>query len=258
MKKRVLTASCWLVVLSFVPVASWATSPSVEQGSEPPAVVPNYSGSPHQVPPGTVIFAVLTKSIETKKAKAGDEVVAQVQTDIKSKAGETLVPKDTRLVGQITEAQPRTKEQKESRLGILFDHVVLKSGGQVPLSMSIQAIADLQEDASQAVGDPTYQQPGSYSGGGMSGGGMHGGYGGSMDRQPAAAPPAGSDTGGPPRKVYERDITQQTRGVIGMPNVQLAQASGSNASVVSSDKSNIRLGSGTLLLLRVNQQSAPH
>jgi hypothetical protein len=257
MKVTALTAGCGLLIALVLALSPSPALSLVEQNSDPPAASPEYAGSRAQIPPGTVISAALTKSIEAKKVKTGDEVIAKVQSDIKNKAGEVLVSKDTRLVGKVTEAQPRSKEQKESRLGLVFDRAVLKDGTQFPLSMSIQAIADLQEAGSQGADDSSDQQPGSYSGGGMGGGGMHGGYGGStgsMNRQPAAAPPAGSgDTGGPPREVYQRTLTPQTQGVIGIPDTQLSQASGSNGSLVSSEKSNVRLGAGTWLLLRVNQ-----
>ena len=261
MKTRAITTFCGLLIVLILALSPLPALSLVAQSSDQPAASQQHSGSSLQVPPGTVISAVLTKSIEAKKAKTGDEVVARVQSDLKNNAGEVLVPKDTRVVGKVTEAQPRSKEQKESRIGLFFDHAVLKDGTQVPLSMSIQAVAELQEGGSHGD-DSSYPQPGSYSGGGVSGGGMggggmRGGYGGStgsMDRQPATTPPATSgDSGGPPREASQRTITPQTQGVIGIPDTQLSQASGSNGSLVSSEKSNVRLGGGTVLLLRVNQ-----
>jgi len=41
--------------------------------------------------------------------------------DMKTPGGEVLVPKDTKVMGHVTEAQPRNKEQKESQVGIAFD-----------------------------------------------------------------------------------------------------------------------------------------
>ncbi len=262
MKTSALTTCCGLLIALIFALSPSLALSLVAQNSDQSAASVEHTGSQLQIPPGTVISAALTKTIEAKKAKTGDEVVAKVQSDIKNKGGEVLVPKDTRLVGKVTEAQPRSKEQKESQLGLVFDHAVLKDGTQFPLSLSLQAIADLQDTGSHGANDSSYPQPGSYpgggaSGGGMGGGGMRGGYGGSggtMDRQPAAAPPASSDdAGSPPRDGSQRTITPQTQGVIGIPDTQLTQASGSNGSLVSSEKSNVRLGSGTLLLLRVNQ-----
>jgi len=49
-------------------------------------------------------------------------------------------------------------------------------------------------------------------------------------------------------------INAQTRGVIGIPNMTLSTGStGSQGSVLSSEKNNVKLESGTMLLLRVNQ-----
>ena len=81
----------------------------------------------------------LTQTIDAKKAKPGDEVVAKVTMDLKTNSGEVIVPKDTKVVGHVTEAQARSKEQKESQVGIAFDRAVLKDG-EVSLPMSIQAV----------------------------------------------------------------------------------------------------------------------
>jgi len=77
-----------------------------------------------------VIPVELTKSIDAKKVKAGDEVVAKVTMDLKTNSGEIVVPKDTKVVGHVTEAQTRSKEQKDSQVGIIFDRAVMKNGGQ--------------------------------------------------------------------------------------------------------------------------------
>ena len=62
-------------------------------------------------------------------------------------------------------------------------------------------------------------------------------------------PPPGAGMPGDPRTGTQAtpQITSQTHGVIGMPHVTLSQgASGSQASVVSSDKNNMQPESGTL------------
>jgi hypothetical protein len=65
---------------------------------------------------GSVIPVQLTKGIDAKKAKTGDEVDARVTQDLKSGSGELIVPKDTKVIGHITEAQARTKDQKASEV----------------------------------------------------------------------------------------------------------------------------------------------
>src|SRR5579859_3777969 len=91
-----------------------------------------------RIAPGSVIPVQLTKSIDVKKAKSGDEVVARVTQDMKGGNGDVVVPKDAKVMGHVTEAQKRSKEQKESQLGIAFDKLVMKSGGDVNVPMSIQ------------------------------------------------------------------------------------------------------------------------
>jgi hypothetical protein len=75
----------------------------------------------------------------------------------------------------------------------------------------------------------------------------------------AAPPPSPSDTGGAPSdagsaKNAPPPINGQTQGVIGIPNMTLAPgANATQGSVVTSDKNNVKLESGTMLLLKVNQ-----
>src|ERR1035441_5583638 len=122
--------------------------------SAPPDASQAPAAGTTRIAPGSVIPVQLTKTIDAKTAKPGDEVVAIVTMDLKTSSGEVIVPKDTKVTGHVTEAQARSKEQKESQLGIAFDHAVLKSG-DVNLPMSIQAvIAPPTNNANAGGGDP--------------------------------------------------------------------------------------------------------
>src|SRR5262252_6258830 len=108
-----------------------------QPSSQPSATQPQ--GSALKIAPGSVIPVQLSKTVDAKKAKTGDEVMAKVTQDMKANSGEVLVPKDTQVIGHVTEAQARNKEQKQSQLGIAFDKAVVK-GDQMQLPMSIQAV----------------------------------------------------------------------------------------------------------------------
>jgi hypothetical protein len=226
-------------------------------------------GSPLRIVPGSVIPVELTKSIDAKKVKVGDEVMAQVAQDMKAN-GEVIVPKGTKIVGHVTEAQPRSKEQKESEIGIAFDHAVMKNGSDLPIPLSIQAII-----APPSANGGGYDQPGGSGGGGSPGysGGTGGGMGGgrmgggtptppsnmpSSARAPADAP-NGSGThdgsGAPSGSGGRPAITGDTQGVVGISNLKLIMVASnpSQGSLVSSEKNNVKLESGTFMLLRVNQ-----
>jgi hypothetical protein len=194
----------------------------------------------------------LTKTIDAKKAKTGDEVEAKVTMDLKTNSGEVVVPKDTKVIGHVTEAHARSKDQKESQVGIAFDRAVLKDG-EMSLPMAIQAvIAPPTDNANNGGG---YGQGAPATGGGASSSSMGGGRTAGQS-QPSGAPNAvpmegasASQEGGarPP-------ITENTQGVVGISNLKLEPAqSAAQGSVLSSEKNNVKVESGTMMLLKVNQ-----
>jgi hypothetical protein len=88
---------------------------------------------------GTMLYAELSKTVDAKKAKPGDVVTAQLMTDVVSH-GKILYRRDTKLIGHVSEAQPHTKDIPESRLGIVFDKVLLKGGEEAAFSSVIIAL----------------------------------------------------------------------------------------------------------------------
>ncbi len=222
------------------------------------------SGQPNHVSkiaPGSVIPVQLTKKVDAKKAKVGDPVEAKVTQDMNTSNGQLVIPKDAKVVGHVTEAQQRSKGQKESELGIAFDHAVTKTG-DTQLPMSIQAIIVPPSENLAAT-------PGSEPGAGTSPGasGMPGGARPGMGSTGATNRNAGASTGMPAPSTQSQPgangqsagsalppITWNTQGVIGNPDLKLAPPqSGAQGSVVTSDKKNVKLDSGTLLLLKVQQ-----
>src|SRR5690349_4298413 len=89
---------------------------------------------------GTTILATLSKSVDAKKAKQGDEITARAAQNVVSN-GSVVIPRGSKLIGHVTDAKAREKGQNESSLGIAFDKVVLKNGQEVPLQASIRAIS---------------------------------------------------------------------------------------------------------------------
>ena len=220
---------------------------------------PDKSAGNVGIAPGSVIPVHLTKSIDAKKVKSGDEVEAQVTGDLKATNGEIIVPKNTKIVGRVTEAQPRNKEQKESQVTIVFDHL-MKNGENMTLPMSIQAIiapSYLNGGANSSASNEAPSQPSaapSPAGGGMSGGyGKPAGMGGSA--MPANPAPSASDQpAASTNSISHQPITGNTQGVLGISNLKLSTAADpKQGSVLSSEKNNVKLDNGTLLLLRVNQ-----
>ncbi len=211
--------------------------------------------------PGTVIPVELTKSVDAKKAKTGDGVEAKVTQDLKSGSGQIIVPKDSKVMGHVTEAQPRNKEQKESQVGIIFDRAETKAGTAVTMPMSIQAIIApnaLGGGSSNNAPNSSSQPPDTAAGASMPSSNAGGRTMGSGAGSPSTVspPPTGgeapatSETQATPHE----QITANTQGVVGISNLKLSPATNrKQGSVVSSEKGNVKLESGTFMLLRVNQ-----
>lgn len=230
-------------------------SPAATQPSAGPAGASANSGNRMKIAPGSVIPVQLTKTVDAKKAKSGDEVVAKVTQDMKSNSGDVLVPKDTKVIGHVTEAQARNKEQKESEMGIAFDHAVMKDGNQVNLPMSIQAVIGMQNNAANAgPGNDQGGGPATSAGAGQTAAGAgRPGMGGGGSTPPSAGDNSASTASGSSNAGMP-PINGQTTGVIGISHLNLQSgANGNQGSVLTSDKNNVKLESGTMLLLKVNQ-----
>jgi hypothetical protein len=207
-----------------------------------------------------VIPVQLTKTIDAKKAKPGDEVVAKVTMDLKTNSGEVIVPKDAKVMGHVTEAQARSKDQKESQVGIAFDRAVLKDG-EVNLPMSIQAVIAPPSDNANSGGGGGgggYDRGAAPSGGGAASTSMGGGRtGGAAQTQPSTNSPTATPAPGASASQEagaRPPITGNTQGVVGISNLKLEPAqNAAQGSVLSSDKNNVKVESGTMLLLKVNQ-----
>lgn len=241
---------------------SWAQNANPGQAASQPSTT---GTSPQAQPaaqeairiaPGSIIPVQLTKSVEAKKAKAGEEVTARVTQDLKTSSGQVLIPKDTEIVGHVTQAQTRSKGEKESDLGLSFDRAVLKDGNNMPLPASIQAVIAPQTMAPSNNGEGTNAPTPSSNGGAFpSGGNRPGMQGGGSQQPPQNSPPDQTSNAPSTQQSSTRPpITSKTEGVVGLEHYKLSNSSDSKeGSVVSSDKGNVKLESGTLMLLRVNQ-----
>jgi hypothetical protein len=214
-----------------------------------------------KIAPGSVIPVQLAKTIDAKKAKPGDEVVAKVTMDLKTSSGEVVVPKDTKVVGHVTEAQARNKEQKESQVGIAFDRAVLRDG-DLSLPMSIQAViappTNSTNNNANNASSPDQSAPGGSAASSPMGGGHSGASGSAGQTQPSNPAPnaVGKEgTNNTPQEASARpQITGNTQGVVGISSLKLEPApTAAQGSVLSSDKNNVKLESGTFMLLKVNQ-----
>lgn len=87
---------------------------------------------------GTELNATLSKPVDARKAKAGDEVTATANEDIKSD-GQVAIKKGSKLVGRVISARPLSRGEgaasaaNAAELAIVFDRAVLNDGRVVRL-----------------------------------------------------------------------------------------------------------------------------
>ena len=226
------------------------------QSTAQPATNQTQASNSLKIAPGSVIPVQLSKTVDAKKARTGDEVVATVMQDLKANSGAVVVPKDTKMIGHVTEAQARNKEQTQSELGIAFDHAIVK-GDPMQLPMSIQAVIAPPSNNSEtaAPAGPVPSAAGGGSGSSPMAGSRTTGTG--TGTTPSAQPnyPAGGASDPASQAEARPPITGNTQGVIGMSDVKLDSGSQNSqqGSVLTSEKTNVKIEKGTMLLLRVNQ-----
>jgi hypothetical protein len=175
-----------------------------------------------KITPGTIIAAELSKTVDVKKVKAGDKIEAKTAVDLLSD-GQVIIPKGSKITGHISDAKVRSKDSKDSAVGIVFDQLSTKDGGELTIQVAIQAIG------------PPVESGSSYSS--MSGGPI-GSSGASM---PSGAPQSSGNSGG--------SLNPSSQGVVGLRGLSLSNSG--QASVISSSNENVNLESGTQLILRI-------
>ena len=142
-------------------------------------------------------------------------------------------------------------------MGIAFDRAVMKDGSALQIPMSIQAIIGQQNDQNNSgSGSGEAASPARGASAGTTGS-PRGGMGGSAPASTPSASSGSADTSGDAQagKSSRPPITAQTEGVVGISDLKLSRAASNAAegSVVSSEKNNVKLESGTMMLLRVGQ-----
>jgi hypothetical protein len=220
---------CSFLVAACAVAASFAQDTNQAAPSQPPWM---------SFTPGTVIRAEFDKTIDAKKAKVGDQVLARTSDDLKS-SSPNLTPKGSRIIGHVVEVTPH-QGSSGSTLGIVFDKLVLKDGSEIALPAKIQAIG-FPDTTVPVNDDQAINKIGGNAGappvGPMGSGG---------------APPSGSGSeripsGMPTNSDAKLPLTAQ--GAVGMSGVELGTGNGQE-SLLTSKKHNVKIESGMQMILR--------
>ena len=227
---------------SFLVLFLLAISTFVIAQAPPPTAVPA-NGEPAKISPGSLLPVELAKTVDAKKAKSGDPVVGKIPHDL-SANGKVVIPQDTKVIGHVAEVKPSNHDSKDSKLGIVFDKISMKDGAEIPLAAEIQAVGAPVQMASAAY-DNNAPPPQSNPAGTNQASEMGG-------HNTAPTPQSQPDqSGGMPSSVGSSNppLTGQSQGVVGLKGYSLAQGMMQD-SVISSQEHNVKLESGTQILLK--------
>jgi hypothetical protein len=242
-----------------------AVSTSAQSGQNSPAELPKIDVS--------YILAEFTQSLNARKLKLGEKIKAQVTQDVLSH-GKVLIPADSRLLGHVAEIKESEKEDTESRLGIVFDKVLLKHHREIGLYGVMQALAPPALRRSK-VDEPDQMLPPSLlipQGGAVtpmgsrsSGGGVSSNSSMRYDTAPVTVAPPG-----PPSSTISRPAPDGTlapaagsppisigmpQGVFGIKGLILRPGSNSSSPVpvILSKTSNVKLEYGVQVLVKITE-----
>lgn len=239
---------------------------------------------------GSYLLVELTKSLKAKKLKPGDKVKAEVTQDVISH-GKVIIPVETELVGHVTEVSVLEGASTESRLGIVFDRILLKHYHDINVQAVVQAVAAPAARPSR-VDQPSQMLPPSMVGGGprQTSVSPMGGVGGPAASRGQVSPggsssmssaangtasyqtpmtvkqsPANSASNG--SAAVQLEVTPggkpmsigMPRGVTGLKGLSLSPGPGANTPgpVIVSNTDNVKLDSGTQILLHVLTVETP-
>jgi hypothetical protein len=237
-----LAATSWAQV---APEPAPANSPAQTAASK----AQNPAASSDAPPSGTLLAVELSKSLDAKKSKANDRIEARTATDLLAH-GHIVVPRNTKIIGRVTEAKARSKESPDSLVGITFDRMLLKDGREVPLQVAVQAIARPLQlgpgmSGNSQRADRGLPMPGQRAPmGDASTQGVPASYPG--DLAPIPDPMAPNS---PTSMSTSIPLSPTSKGVVGISGLSL-DTSGP-AAVLSSNTGNVHLESGAQMILRV-------
>ena len=237
-----------LVLASF-----FATGPAAAQAPAPSETTTG--GSEASLAGGTLLNATLNSSLDSKKAKPGEQIIAHTTQAVKSTDGRTILPSGTKLIGHVTKASARSNGEGEAMLAIQFDKAVLKDKQEMPINVVIQAIAAPARENS-AFGSDTDRATAPAPNAPSNNPSMSGSRGARPESNPSQDPyPSGSSNGAPAGE-STGPLPANTRGVIGLNGIRITPNANGEGTVLTSTGKNVHLDGGTRLLLAVQPQSA--
>jgi hypothetical protein len=233
-----------LVLMSVAQVAETRNAPEAIAEAQASGVSADLLAS------GTFLPVELSKPLDARRSKANDRIEAKTLTDVLVQ-GQIVVPRNTKIIGHVTDTRARSRSSPDSTVSIAFDRLLLKDH-EVLLSVTIISVAPPLYGATagnEPDNLPVSSMPGQMPRGGtlvpdrpISSNATTARYPNNIHSSSSADAP-GSVNSSP------NSLDATSRGVIGIKGLSLDPPG--TVSVLRSNIGNVHLDSGTQLLLRV-------
>jgi hypothetical protein len=170
----ILIKAATVVAVAIAAVSSFP-SPAQQDGQAPSSVQQAQPQAQTNVAAVQLqpVTGELVSKLDSKSAKQGDSVIVKTSENVRIPDG-TEIPRGSKLVGHITNVQPRAEGKENSQIAIQFDRAELKGGQTVPIESVIQSISPSAGDAMNNNGNndvmPMASSPSAPSAGAMPGG----------------------------------------------------------------------------------------
>jgi hypothetical protein len=202
------------------------------------------------------VIAVLTGSVETKTAHVGDEVFLNTISDV-FVDGAIVIPRGSKLTGHLSEVLLKSKDQPESVLAFSVEEASLRSGVNIPLQAIVAALAAPRKDS--LATDPTFGMLHSNEPkmvGGASSAAGSGNLGASSKANSNAAVATANLQGKMDQPTILDKDSQGALDLEGL-NITWRLLSPPPLTVITSKSKNLKLESGTQMLLRMAPPRLP-
>jgi hypothetical protein len=201
----------------------------------------------------------LVSKLDSKTAKAGDSVVVQTKSSVRTADG-TEIPRGSKLVGHVMAARPSAAGEN-SQVALQFDHVELKGGQSVPVHSQIQSISPAGSAASTSAATSASTSGSAVSAPPTSGSSSPSASGSSTASGDPGTAPAGN-TGPAPGTIVARtgNIAIRTTSIPGVVVANNAPGQqdprmGQSSGILIGAKQDIELDGGTQMVVGVSDAS---
>jgi hypothetical protein len=205
---------------------------AVSQQNTPGAAALPGPGEPGYKPgSGTTICVDVPRSLDAKKLKADEEIIARVTQDL-IYDGKTIVPREAEVMGKVVDVKLAAKDDPETRLLLAFYKIVTKDGREFQFEFPafIQALAPERRAAASSTNINNLP--------------VKAELGNAMDRVSAMPILLGDKN-----SVTYGVIIPTASGVFGLPNLKLSDSP--KGVYIAAPKGNVKLEYGARMVLRV-------